>query len=262
MNSLRLRILIICLILGLLGLFARAWQVQYLQKDKWTALAQKRLEDVESIETTRGRILDYRGRELAVEAACLDVVVDYRAITNPPDEAWVREIARGRLRTRLGEAYSKAPSDRRGQLLDEQILQVKQDIEQMWQMLGNEKLTGVNAEQIEERRRQIVQRVQMRQRYLWYANYVEAEKKQTASGPSAWWAKWLSEGNSTELQLNSFDVEVKEQKLGHVVLSAAEPELANYLGKNLERFPGLELRPGQHRSYPYGATACQVLGYL
>ena len=260
MDSFRLRIIIGLVMLGMLVLLGRAVQVQYFQHDEWVKQAQQRMEDETLVETNRGRIVDYRGRELAVDAACLDAVVDYRVIASPPDEKWVRAYARQRVRNRLGEIYRQMPGDRQARLIDDQVPQVLQDIERMWQVLGDNKVTGQSSDQIEERRRQVVNRVQMRRRYLMYRLFVLAQRKHQKQAPSAWWQNWLTESGSPKL--DAFDITVGEQERPHVILSAVSADLANYLGKNLDRLPGLSLQPGQHRSYPYGESACHVIGYM
>lgn len=258
------RLKIVMAVFGLLlaVLMARAVQVQYFDHEQWIKEARRGGEDVEEQEAIRGRILDYKGRELAVDSACIDAVLDYRVLQQPPDDKWVKDYARLRLLNRLGSSYEQAPAGQRRQLLDEQILQVKADIEAMWKRLGDVSLTGYSFEQIEERRQQIIRRVQMLKRYRWYANYVEAEKQAEQKEP-AWWAKWIAgEEQDQQIDLDRYAVEMAEEKEPHVILPAITPELANILGKELERLPGLTLRQGEHRAYPLGQIACHVVGYL
>ncbi len=245
----------------LLGLFARAMQVQWMQHAHWVQQAQRRLEDIGTLETSRGRILDYKGRELAVDAPCIDAVVDYRAIRRPVDERWVRSVARDRLKRKLGLDYLQADRQQQQVLLDEQVQQVKQDIADMWELLGDVNLTGYTPEQIEDRRQQIVRKVQMRKRYLWYLRWVRAERKQEQQErKSSWWQRWLMD--DSVLDPDAYDITISEEIEPHVILPAVSTELANYLGKNADRFPGLSLKPGQHRIYPFGDAACHLIGNL
>lgn len=263
MFSLRARVVIVLIFLTLAALAARAIQVQWWQHARWADEADHSVELTDHTETTRGRILDYRGRELAVEAPCIDAVVDYRAIEFPPDEEWVHTIARNRLRGRLGEVWLNTPRAQQKKMLEEQVTQVKADIEKMWATLGTPEVTGCSRDQVEDRRQQIVQRVQMRRRYLWYHNYLRAEKKQQQQPPPSWWKRWTTEvDNNTGPQLDSFDLVVGEQRRSHVVIPAISADLANYFTRNLDEFPGLSLQPGSHRAYPYKDAACHVLGYL
>jgi len=261
MFSTRLRVVLIAVALLLLGLFARAVQVQWGQHAHWVEQVEDRDRHVEHIESSRGRILDYKGRELALDAPCIDAVVDYRAITRPPNAQWVKDFARERLRHKLGSAYAKAPREQQQQLIDQQILQVEQDLADMWQMLGEEQITGQTHEQVEERRQQIVLKLQMQSRYIQYTKFMFAEKLQEEK-EFKWWQRWLTDGSGGQANLDSFDVTVAEELRPHVILPAVSSDLANYLGKNADRFPGLSLRPGQHRVYPYGDLACHVIGNL
>lgn len=258
---LRLRVVVGVVAAVLLGLFGRAAQVQWRQHDYWVEQAERRLEQVELVETSRGRILDYKGRELAVDAPCVDAVVDYRVIRQPVDEKWVKDVARGRLRRKLGEDYLKAPRDQQKRLIEQQMTQVRADIDQMWLILGEKALTGMSEDQVEERRRQVVRKVQMQKRYLTYAGFLRAEKTKSGKAPP-WWQGWLSEQETGDSLLDSYDLTVGEEVQSHVILPAINSEVANYLGKNAEKFPGLSLRPGLHRVYPYGEAGCHVIGYM
>lgn len=247
------------LALGLLALFARAVQIQIFQKDQWEKEVQERHITEGQLQTSRGRILDVKGREMAINAACIDAVIDYRVITRPADEKWITEYARSCLLRDLGNAYKNAPPDQRKQLLAEQVAQVHTDIEQMWHDLGKPELTGYTPEQIEDRREQIVRRVQMLRRSRWYNRYAAAGKKYEQQ-QTAWWRRWLYDGVGVDV--DAFDISIEDQRASHVILPAISSDLANYLGKNMDRYPGLSLQPGEHRVYPMKTVASHVLGYI
>lgn len=63
-------------------------------------------------------------------------------------------------------------------------------------------------------------------------------------------------------QLDQFQVEVAEQSQAHVILSDVDDQVANYFGKHVEQFPGLVVRPGVHRVYPFKDVASHVLGRI
>ena len=91
----------------LLGI--RAGQVQILQTRQWRDAAAASLRRTTPIETFRGNIYDIRGRPLAVDQPCTDACVDYRVIIDPPDSAFVGELAGDRLKARLGEEFNHLP---------------------------------------------------------------------------------------------------------------------------------------------------------
>ena len=255
----RLRLVFGVLILLMAGLGARAFQLQVKHHADWRLLAEKRAVETTLIEPTRGRILDVRGQELAVDRACIDACVDYAAILPQPDDTWVRKQALTRLRGQIGDLYRAATPAQQTQMYQDQFAQVHKDLGSMWVMLGDAKLTGCTGEQVEQKRQQIIQRVEMLQRYLWYSTYAGAAREHQSRQPTRWYLRWLDEDVP---ELDQFKVTVGEQHAPHVILPAISSELANYLGKNLDRMPGLVLRPGKHRDYPYGAAASHVIGYL
>src|SRR5688500_1066304 len=87
----------ICLgiVLGVMSiLLLRAFHLQVLTRSTWVRAAEDFKKKENYLEATRGRILDAKGHELAVDDACMDACVDYRAITR--DEKWIRAVARER----------------------------------------------------------------------------------------------------------------------------------------------------------------------
>jgi penicillin-binding protein 2 len=55
---------------------------------------------------------------------------------------------------------------------------------------------------------------------------------------------------------------VGEETEAHVILPAISTAVYNQLARDAENLPGLVLRPGRRRVYPFGAAACQVIGRL
>lgn len=272
----RLRIVLLVLVLVVAAIGLRAAQVQISQHAAWQEQAARRQSVSELLETTRGRILDVKGRELALNAACIDACVDYRAIVPVAEEregaplsawareqkAWVRQLAARRLVTTLGDAYRRAEPAQKRQMLQDQVNQVKADIAAMWSLLGSPDVTGATREQVEELRHTIIRRVEMRRRYLWYTNYASAAREHQARDPLPWYTRLLADEQAQAPELDQFDITVGEQYEPHVILPAIDSELANFLGKNLDRYPGLTLQRSQHRRYPYGSAASHVIGYL
>lgn len=256
----RLKIFLSILVLVTLVLAARAMQVQVVDAGYWTERATKVMQRTQLIETTRGRILDFRGREMAVDSACIDACVDYRSIVRNPDPAWIRTQAIKRLTARMGSGYRRSGRDEQKKLLADESAAVRADIESMWATLAE--VSGQTLEQIEEVRSAIIQRVEMRRRYVWYRNFQIAKKRHENQEPPPGWQAWLIDPAKDAPQLDEFDITVAEQKEPHVILRAVTTDVNNYLGKNIEKYPGLVLRPSTHRLYPYGEAGCHLLGHL
>lgn len=246
----RLKIFLILLMAVTCVLGLRAFQLQVLGRSQWRDRAGDLMKRSRMIETTRGRILDIKGRPIAVDRPCIDACVDYRAIAQSPDVDWLKRTARRRLAARgLGR-----------ELLDQEVEHVRADLKIMWATLA--RLSNQTPEQIEEIRQSIVRKVEMRRRYVWFHRYEQARRGQQKKEPDPWYRRWLLADSGDEPQMDQFDVDVAEQTDAHVILRAITADVSNELGKNSDRWPWLELRPSTHRVYPYGRSACHILGHL
>src|SRR5256885_5931777 len=135
----RLKIFLALLIAFTLLFLGRAFQVQLVGHHYWTVEADKATSDVDYLPTIRGRILDFKGRELAIDQPCIDACVDYRAIPLPgPDPEWLREQARQRVLDVRGDEYRRSTNTRRRQMLDEDTAALKDQVRQMWETLARE----------------------------------------------------------------------------------------------------------------------------
>src|SRR5436190_14769493 len=114
----RIKIFLAILIVFAVLLLVRALQVQVLQRNDWSKEAIRVMTRPELIDTSRGRILDRKGRPIAEDRACIDACVDYRAISL--DEAWIKDLAEQRLRARMGAEYRRSEKATRDQLLKEE----------------------------------------------------------------------------------------------------------------------------------------------
>jgi penicillin-binding protein 2 len=262
----RLKIVLFLLFVCTTLLVLRAAQLQIVNRSHWTEAAAEALKREQPIETTRGTIYDVKGVPIAQDVACIDACVDYRAITDPPDEAWVGKLALSWARDRRGDEYRAADSARRRQIIDEERRHVLDRIRVLWSTLA--KAGNKEPQDLEETRHDIIRRVEMRRRYVWYRKYELAraahEQKKNAddSGATSWWRQWLIDETQEAPQLDQFEVKVAEQTEAHAILRAISPDVQNRLGKAIDELPGLVLRPGMTRSYPWGEAACHAIGHL
>src|SRR3954470_22728322 len=95
------------IILGLLACFTfmlllRAGWLQVVQGADWQRKANETVKRSSFIETSRGKILDFKGRVVAEDAPCIDAAVDFRAINTdaPESKEWLQVQARARLAAR------------------------------------------------------------------------------------------------------------------------------------------------------------------
>ena len=263
----RLKVFLGVLLLFTFVLLVRAAQLQVVHREKWSSRAVDALKNSSYLDTTRGEILDVRGRRIAIDEPCVDACVDYRALTPEPDAKWVTEVARKRLgRQYDAAAWAQVPRAQRKTLLEQAERDVRDDVSKMWGRLA--KVADKPLPEIEEARQSIVEKVRMRQRYVWYRNYELAMEKQkrgaqaAATQPAPAWRKWLLGEADDELDVDNFELNVSEETEAHVILAGVPTSVQTELGKYSDRFPGLELRPGTHRIYPYGPAGCHVIGRL
>ncbi len=229
-----------------------AGELQLVESKEWQKLAARTLQGTPTaVETVRGTIRDVRGREMAVDQPCIDACVSYAVITSEPDSAWVGKRAVERIVAR-GEKVTKEAKAA-------EVKGVREDIDHMWSVLAS--LPGQSADAIEETRQRIVQRVEMQRRSIWFHRYRSAMNREPAPEDEAWYRKIL-EGDKT-VDVDQFsDVIVGDQRRVHVIIPAISAEVNNYLAKNAETLPGLELKPGVHRVYPFGEVACHIVGNM
>src|SRR4051812_17451557 len=250
----RLKIVLALLFISTTVLVLRAAQLQIVNRSHWTEAAAEALKREQPIETTRGTIYDVKKVPIAQDVACIDACVDYRAITDPPDDAWVGRIALSWARERRSDEYHGADGARRKQIVEEEKKHVRDRIDALWATLAQ--VGSRQPEDIEEARHEIIRRVEMRRRYVWYRKFEVAraahEQKKTADddGKTSWWKQWLIDETQEAPQLDQFEVKVAEQTEAHPILRAISSDVQNKLGKAIDDLPGLVLRPGMTRSYP------------
>jgi penicillin-binding protein 2 len=145
-------------------------------------------------------------------------------------------------------------------MVNGEVPRVMGDIERMWGEIARR--AGRPVEEVEEQRRAIVQRVEMRRRYVWVSRWRAAVTSRKELPQAPWYQRWLMGEGEEGMELDSFDLSVGEQVAAHVVLPDVPAELINYFGRNPEQFPGMVLRPGIKRVYPYGHAGCHLIGHL
>ena len=259
----RLKIFLLILAACVAGLLFRAAQLQMIQREYWREEASAALKKVRFLDTDRGPIKDRKGRDLAVDRPCVDACVDYRAIVYPADPKWLKDIATDRLRARLGDAWAHTPKKQREKLREQEMPAVQNSITAMWEKLAE--LSNQSPEEIEQLRQSILQRVEIRKKYVWYQAYSRALKKDGGEGSDAGgsrFEKFLSGDSEDGPQIDKFSVTVTEETMPHVILHAISLDVQNELGRHIDRYPGLTLRPGLHRYYPFEDVACHVLGRI
>ncbi len=258
----RLKIFIGVLVLITLMLLSRVFEVQVVAHAYWSRQAVGMLTKPQITETTRGRILDIHGNPMALDTACTDACVDYRAVIDPPDPAWLKTIVTARVKNRYGPDFRTAKAEQKKAMLADETRQTLADIQSMWDTLAqlNPQAAGNPNPRalIDDIRKSIVQSVQTRRKWLSARNQ---QRNQLRASTSSRLMKWLSGSDAESTSTDNLGT-IQEEQEPHVVLPALDSDGCNFLGKRLEQFPGLVLRASTHRLYPMNTTACHLLGNL
>lgn len=249
------------LLFAMTGVLAlRAGHVQIVQREAWRERAAAQMTRSQPIEAERGRILDVKSREVAIDRPCIDACVDFRALTNPPDEKWVRAVAAERLQAALRDAYKQVTGARRTKMLDAESKRVRADINTMWSRLA--RVSGTPLAEVEAARDAVVDKVVMRRRYVWYRNYHRAVRKFEQREPAPKWRRWLVDEKADAPTPEQFTTLTVEEEADHPILKSVDVNEQNELRKHVERYPGLTLRAGTERHYPFMDAGCHLLGNL
>jgi cell division protein FtsI/penicillin-binding protein 2 len=253
----RLKTLFALLVAMAILLLLRAVQVQVVNASHWRQEAARNMQRTQLLPTIRGDIVDARGRKLATDEPCIDAAVDYRAIIRQPE--WMRQQVRQRLRGNAG--YRRADKAGRAQILQEEHERLVADLDGMWRTLAEVSVPPRSLDEIELVKASIRREVDVRRRIMWYSRFRRAMADHEQRAPAPWYRDWLLSDQPAP-EVDNYSIEVAEQTEAHVIVPAISSEVHNFLRKQIDRFPGLVLRPSKHRTYPFGAVASHVLGNL
>ena len=211
--------------------------------------AEKRLVSESWLETVRGRIVDAKGRVLAMDRASFDIAVDYSVITGE----WVQEAARERARRAAGYRWSQMSREDRRRATDEQVPQMEAHLREGWKTLCA--VAGVSQEEIARRTAEIRQQVE----YL-AARYRERERTRLEERARA---RGVSDAEVRSAEVRT---QIAEETSSHVVLrnvpdkvgfaldtlrgAVGTPDADRAGSRALPIMPGLRVRDSMRREYP------------
>lgn len=253
----RLRLVLICLLLGAAILLARSAQVQIVHRDRWADLATEEVERRSYFPAPRGRILDSLGRVLAEDMPTHDVVVDFRVIRDPVDERWLTVRARARAR-RLPE-WASTPRSQRPALIEAERARLLRQLESMWRLLAD--ASGRSRAEIDSIRRAVVDRVETRRQAVWTARFERALAEFEQQPRRSWLVRSII-GEAPPPTIEQFSEPIGDELASHAILLGVSPEVYNRLKLLEDDLPGLSLRPAIRRHYPMGDVASHVIGHL
>lgn len=255
------RLLFLALAMGVAGVFPIVQMARLTlgKGEELRAEAEKRLVSETWQESSRGRIMDCKGRELARDKPSLDIAVDYRVITG----RWADERA-ARAARRASEAAGKGwvtlSPEEKAAAIKESRVPFDEHLREMWRLFA--KTAGIPEQQVEQRRQEIKEQVE----YV-AAVVTENERKKEE-------ARLRAAGKPDIVPSSAIKVTILEQRQSHVMLRGvsdsvglefarlkdltgdeeAGPDAPEKTGprggKPLAVFPGLSVVDSSRREYP------------
>ncbi|MFT3684314.1 MAG: penicillin-binding transpeptidase domain-containing protein [Phycisphaerales bacterium] len=221
---------------GSLVPLVRVAQLTLVKGEQLSQQAESRLSETRLIETTRGRILDRKGRVLAQDRPGFDVQVDYSLISG--QWAFLQAAREAKKTTPKWNELSPPEREAAVQAL---VPQYQERLRRSWDALS--KYTGVDRDELEDRRQAIVKRVSVMAAELTEANRKIAE------------AEALERGR--ELSDVSAEAErpIREQTVPHVLVRGLDDAVAfrfptGTLAETEGLLPGMRMVDGATREYP------------
>ncbi len=230
----RLALLMVFFLLGGSVLLARVARLTVIDGADLLAEAERRLVSERWIETTRGRILDRKGRVLAMDRPAFDVAVDYEVITG---EWALQQAARAARRAHADEWLELSPFERDA-LIEAELAPFQNELEQMWTEFA--RVAGVDREELERRKNSIIADVNRMAVSIWERRRLARQEE-------------LSRERETIVDVELADVArpIREQREAHVLLHGVDDVVAFDFRKLAEAHPGLSITDGVSRVYPH-----------
>lgn len=233
----RVALLAACFVCLLVVLGVRAWHLTIGQGDDLLRVSESRLTSERWTPTVRARVLDRKGRVLAMDAPAYDLQVEYALITG----TWPMTQAARTARSRHKDRWSELSRAQREALAVELRPEFAARSERFW--VGLARILEILPEDIEARRDSIRQEVQRVASTVWAQRLVN-ERAERAE--------------ATLLDVND---PIAEQAPGalHTIWRGLTGEQANAVARLASAFgESVELAPAGSRIYPYEAVAMEV----
>jgi penicillin-binding protein 2 len=246
-----------------LGVVLPSVQILYLTVARGEELRQ----DAESklvlerwVDTTRGRILDRKGRVLAMDRPSYDIAVDYPVITGD----WARRQAVRAATRRHRQRWPELSEAEREALIEEELPVYQAQLEAMWTRFAF--TAGVPLEQVQERRREIQREVEAAADAIWERQYLRLRERLERQG------RLPEEPEAIAALRRKVEKPTREMVTAHVVLRAVDDRTA-FAFKRLvpppkgspppdpsapEPMPGLHVVDSRTREYPFASIDLSV----
>lgn len=214
---------------GGVALSGQLWRLTVVEGDALRADAERRLSRVTWIPTTRGRILDRKGRVLAEDRPAYDLSIDYAVLSGE----WAVKRAGRYARRAHAAQWGKLSAAERGELIDRYLPAYTGQVESMWTRVAI--TTGVSGESLLRRQDELLDRIARTQRVI-----SSARKQQLLDAALARGEEITTEVEKRVGQVA--DQAIREQRDQHVLVprmsEASAFELMRIVGTTRQIFPG------------------------
>lgn len=215
--------------------------------------------------TTRGKIVDRKGRVLAQNRPSFDLTVDYRVISGE----WAIKKAGAAAKRNHASEWPKLAPEERQELIDTYITVYQRHLDAMWDQVAA--VTGLTHEELEQRKDKIIERVKAMQRSVYARRLTQELDAKLAKG----------EEISAEIESDTrkrIERPIADQKAPQVLIANLPDEAAFELmglvdrkvdlsvptadggsvAESLPLLPGLSVPPSGDRDYPCEAMDVEV----
>ncbi len=240
----RLILLFVSALFVVLILAVRLYQLQVVQARMWKDRARSFSYRHLVIPSIRGAIVDCKGRYLAVEQPCNNLAVDYQAMNR--DYLWITRQAIDELRADhlpRAQIIARLPETRR-----------RIAARLRWLPGAIARHCHLPLAKVLETFDTIRKRMAFLRQDIWTLRYGHDNNVRADVSPS-------DRQQDVDLALTQ-GLNLLEAHEAHTVVPDIPDQVAFYFQKHARRYPGLVIVSSQHRVYPFGSVAAQVIGAM
>ena len=240
----RLILLFVLAMFVALILAVRLYQLQVVQARMWKDRARSFSYRHLVIPSIRGAIVDRKGRYLAVEQPCNNLAIDYQAMNC--DYLWITRQAIDELRAdhlTRSQIIARLPATRKQ--IAARLLRLPAAIAHHCHLPLAKVLETFDT---------IRKRMAFLRQDIWTLRYGHDSNVRADVSPA-------DRQQDVDLALTQ-GLNLLEAHEAHTVVPDIPDQVAFYFQKHSRRYPGLVVVPSQHRVYPFGSVAAQVIGAM
>lgn len=223
----RLLLLFAAVVVAVCVLGTQLIRLTVAQGSQRLADAERVLSSTRLLPTVRGTIYDRKGRVLAQDVPCQDIMIDYSVISGE----WSYRQARREAYKTYKEQWATISYDDREELIEGIQARYDAQVETLWESLCS--AGGIDREELEHRRDTIVRRVQM----------IRADRWDRLSERRA-----LERGGPVEL--SDIAERVRDEDEPHTILPAVSEQVALHFRKLAAEQKYIHVKPSTRRDYP------------